>query len=293
MLKVISTLNGFIQPLRSLHIVRCSARRYTLCPFYTHDTLQSIRGYNILQLSLQHYPLNILTSQFMESLTDFFNQIQDRSISADALIIKSSIPMIYSAGLDLTELIINNNFDLDKCENYLTTFESFWLSLYCLDIPVLSLIEGDCLAAGCIIALSTDYRIMSDIDSKMGINATKVGITPPFWVCRLLSQAIGVSRADRAIQLGTVFSPKEALNIQLLDQVVSPKDCQAIALSVAEKFLFVDSLARRTIKLRFREELISELKNRLNSDRNELIRIISSDTTQERIRKLLKITKIV
>ena len=196
----------------------------------------------------------------MESLTDLFKQIQDRSISADALIINSSIPKIFSAGLDLRALVLNNSSDFDKFEYYWSVFQSFWLCLYSLDIPVLSLIEGDCLAAGCIIALSTDYRIISDVDSKIGISGTKLGITPPFWVCKLLSQVIGNSQADRAIQLGTLFSPQEALSIKLVDQVVSPQDCQAAILSMTNRFLYIDSLARKTIKLRFREELISGIE---------------------------------
>lgn len=224
----------------------------------------------------------------MESLTTLFKQIQERNTSTYALIIKSSIPKIFSAGLDLRAFFIEDNSNLDNFVSYWSTFQSFWLSLYSLDIPVVSVIEGDCLAAGCIIALSSDYRIMSEGDSKIGISGTKVGIAPPLWVCKLMSQVIGISQADRAIQLGTLFSPKQALSICLIDQVVAQEECHHTALSVVDKFLSVDHLARSEIKQRFRGELISELKNQLDADRDDFIRVISSETTQTRIRKLLK-----
>ena len=267
--------------------VRCSIRHYSLSPYYSHETFL-YRDLNILQLSLQHYPLNVLSIDFMESLTNLFKLIQERHIPTHALIIKSSIPKIFSAGLDLRAFLIDDNSNPDNFVSYWSTFQSFWLSLYSLDIPVVSMIEGDCLAAGCLIPLSSDYRIMSEVDSKIGISGTKVGIAPPLWVCKLMSHVIGISQADKAIQLGTLFSPKQALNISLVDQVVAQEECHHTALSVVNKFLSVDHLARSEIKRRFRSELISELMNRLDADRDDFIRVISSEATQTQIRKLLK-----
>ena len=282
-----SSLIKLLPSYQTVHRVRCSIRHYSLSPYYSHETFPS-RGFNLSQLSLHHYPLNILSIDFMQSLTNLFKLIQERDIPTHALIIKSSIPKIFSAGLDLGAFFIDDNSNLDNFVSYWSTFQSFWLSLYSLDIPVVSVIEGDCLAAGCLIALSSDYRIMSDGDSKIGISGTKVGIAPPIWVCKLMSHVIGVAQADRAIQLGTLFSSKQALNIKLIDQLVSQEECHNTALSVVDNFLSVDHLARSEIKRRFRRELISELMNRLDADRDDFIRIISSETTQTKIRKLLK-----
>ena len=277
------SLKKLITTVRILHCNKHSAGY----PYYSYETLQT-KEFNILQLSLHNNPVNVLTTPFIQSLTAFFKQVQDKTIPADAVIIKSSIPNIFSAGLDLHTLMIQDESDINKFKYYWSAFQSLLLSLYGLDLPVLSLIEGDCLAAGSIIVLCTDYRIMSDEAYKIGIAGTRVGITPPFWVCKLLSQVIGVSQADRAIQLGKLYSPKEALSIQLIDQVVSPQECQAAALSMSERFLSVDSLARKTIKLKFREELIWELETRFESHTDEFIKILTSESTQKLIRKLLK-----
>ena len=129
---------------------------------------------------------------------------------------------------------------------------------------------------------------MSDEAHEIGIAGTRVGITPPFWVCKLLSQVIGVSQADRAIQLGSLFSPKEALSIRLVDQVVPSQECQAAVIAMSERFLSVDSLARKSIKLKFREELIGELEARFEFHTNEFITILQSESTQKLIHKLLK-----
>ena len=267
-------------------IIHCSKFSHGT-PYFSYETIQT-KGSNVLQLSLHNHPVNVLTTPFMQSLTAFFKQIQDRTVPADAVIIKSSIPNIFSAGLDLHALTIQNESDVNNFRFYWSAFQSLLLSLYGLDLPVLSLIEGDCLAAGCIIVLCTDYRIMTDESYKIGIAGTRVGISPPFWVCKLLSRVIGESQADRAIQLGTLFSPKEALKIQFVDQVVSPQESQAAVLSMSERFLSVDTLARKSVKLKFRKELIGELETHFEFHTDEFIEVLTSESTQKLIQKLLK-----
>ena len=183
--------------------------------FYSCETIQS-NGCHILNLALCHKPVNVLSINFMERMTVLMQDIKKGVYPVDALIIRSSIPGIFSSGLDLRYQLVDKDSNFDRIYKYYTVFHSFWRSLYCLELPVVSVIDGTCLAAGCAIALATDYRITCDGPYKIGIIATKVGLPTPIWLRKMLSNVIGHTQADRSIQTSRLFSPKEVVLILLI-----------------------------------------------------------------------------
>ncbi len=89
------------------------------------------------------------------------------------------------------------------------------------------------------LAMACDYRVMYSGDNAtnnsdngghdkkkkqhiptIGLNETKLGIAAPPWMGQLMVNTIGFRPAERALALGTLFSPKDALDIGLVDVVV-------------------------------------------------------------------------
>ena len=58
--------------------------------------------------------------------------------------------------------------------------------LYTCELPVIAQINGTCPAAGCLMAISADYRIMEDNSKfRIGLNETQLGFAAPDWLCSI------------------------------------------------------------------------------------------------------------
>ena len=120
--------------------------------------------------------------------------------------------------------------------------------------------KGHAPAGGCLLAMSCDYRIMARGDYSIGISATRIvsppnlllyyiiiflysfeGIQPPFWVRDTMINTIGFRHAEKALQLGLLFNPEEALNIKLVDEVVEKDELISKAEDKIKEWLSIPS----------------------------------------------------
>jgi 3,2-trans-enoyl-CoA isomerase len=107
-----------------------------------------------------------------------------------SVILSSSNPKIFSAGLDVSELISPNS---DRLPKFWNSLQQLYLDLYGSRLAIVAAIQGHAPAAGCFLAMACDYRIMSggdtggggggaDSDMKkrfvptIGLNETQLGI---------------------------------------------------------------------------------------------------------------------
>jgi 3,2-trans-enoyl-CoA isomerase len=93
------------------------------------------------------------------------------------MILTSSLPSIFSAGLDLTELY---KPDPSRLPKFWESFQQLYIDLYGSRLAIIAAMNGHAPAAGCMLALSSDYRIMSK--GKIGLNESKLGICAPPWL---------------------------------------------------------------------------------------------------------------
>lgn len=97
---------------------------------------------------------------------------QDKKIQA--LVLRSANPSIFSAGLDLQEM---HKPEMDRLRNFWTSFQQLYIDLHGSRLACIAAIEGHAPAAGCMLALSCDYRIMASDMPKItiGLNETRLG----------------------------------------------------------------------------------------------------------------------
>ena len=56
-----------------------------------------------------------------------------------------------------------------------------------------------------------------------------MGMKATFWFRDTFRNTIGNREAEKALQLGSLFTPEQALELKLVDQIVEPKDLLAAA----------------------------------------------------------------
>jgi len=106
-----------------------------------------------------------------------------------------------------------------------------------LEIPTVAALNGDAFGGGAALALSADYRVMSDaarlgfVFARLGISGADTGAS--WW----LSRIVGPSRALEILSFGRVFDASEALALALVTEVAP---AEAFADSVSA---FVQRLA--------------------------------------------------
>ena len=63
-----------------------------------------------------------------------------------------------------------------------------------------------------------------------------------------MRRTVGKGAADRAVMLGTLFSPEEALKIKLVDQLVQSNNLTTAAEDEMKKWLKVPSKSEQALK---------------------------------------------
>ena len=64
---------------------------------------------------------------------------------------------------------------------------------------------------------------------RIGLTASLLGITPASWIRDTMVNTIGHRQTELASQLGKKFSPQEALNVKLVDEIVPQKSVLEVA----------------------------------------------------------------
>jgi len=211
-----------------------------------------------------------------------------------ALVLQSSNPSIFSAGLDIMEL---HNPKLDRLTEFWKSFQQLYLDLYGSRLACIASLQGTAPAAGCMLALSCDYRILIDHPkAKIGLNETKLGIVAPPWLSRQMVATIGHRRTELGLGLGTLYSPQEALQIGLVDELValdgdekaSKQQVANRAMEMAAEFAKIPSGAWWSNKEQLRGPFIDSMIEDRQRDMDHFVSFVTRDETQQNLTAYLK-----
>lgn len=210
----------------------------------------------ITTISMANPPVNILSKQLLSALNSSLMDTQRDN--SRGVILTSSLPTVFSAGLDIMEMYNRTEKQLTE---YWQILQDTWLTLYGLEIPIAAAINGSSPAGGCALALSCEYRVLTDGKNTIGLNETRLGLQPPTWFNFMLIDTIGYRKAELALLRGSLFSPKEALAIGLVDELAADKaDAVKKCQGYINGFKNVAFLGRSATKLNLRKHNLHWLK---------------------------------
>ncbi|GLB40509.1 putative enoyl-CoA hydratase/isomerase [Lyophyllum shimeji] len=162
---------------------------------------------------------------------------KDKNGGKGALIIvgRRDQDKFFSNGLDFANVVDDPNF-------FPNTFNPFLARLLAFPIPTIAAINGHCYAAGFMLSLACDYRVMTDGSKRnawLCMNEVHFGAVWPLSFAAVLRAKVGDPRLQRTIALeGHRFSPKEAYERGLLDHLVNGNTTAVLvkAEEVADQF---------------------------------------------------------
>ncbi|XP_004864693.1 enoyl-CoA delta isomerase 1, mitochondrial [Heterocephalus glaber] len=236
-------------------------------------------------IKFKNPPVNSLTLEFLTEFVICLEKLENDK-TFRGVVLTSDCPGIFSAGLDLREMCGKNPAHYAE---YWRAVQEMWLKVYLSNLVLVAAINGTSPAGGCLIALSCDYRVLADNPRyRMGLNETLLGLVVPFWFKDTLVNTIGHRASERALQLGLLFPPAEALQLGMVDQVVPEDQVQSTALSVMTQWLAIPDHVRQLTKNMIRKATADHLIKHQEADIQNFINFISRDSIQKSLQVYLE-----
>lgn len=137
----------------------------------------------------------------------------------------------FSAGADLIE---RRTFTEDQVRRFIVTIRDTMTAVEKAKVPVIAVINGYAFGGGTELALACDLRIAST-EAVMGLTETSLGIIPGGGGTQRLPRIVGIAKAKELIYTARRINAQTALEIGLVNQVVSPENLMDNALSLANE----------------------------------------------------------
>lgn len=242
----------------------------------------------IAVLSMANAPVNSLSLDFLTELCINVEKLE-MDKACRGLIVTSSLPKVFSAGLDILEMYGKSP---ERCAEFWRAVQEMWFKLYNSNMVTIAAVSGSSPAGGCLMSLTCDYRIMADNPRySIGLNETHLGIVAPFWFKETMVNTIGHRHAEIALELGVLYNPSEALKIGLVDQIVPQDQLLATAHEMMAKWLAVPDHARQITKSMMRKPTIDKLAANREADIKNFVSFITKDSIQKSLRMYLEMLK--
>ena len=149
----------------------------------------------------------------------------------------------FCAGDDVKEL---RNLSLSVARALSHRQAEMYLAFERLPQPIIALVNGDALGAGCVAAYSSDLRIASHA-ARFGMPEITLGWPPGYGVAQLTA-LVGKSRALELCLMGEPITSAQALDWGLVSEVVSGASLRKRGMQIAERMLQMPAAALRETK---------------------------------------------
>ncbi len=166
-------------------------------------------------------------------------------------------------------------------------FLAFSATITAFPKPLVAAINGHSPAGGCVIALACDYRVMAEGKYIIGLNEVPVGIIVPNSIFKLYSFWIGQANATRSLLEGKLFSPEEALEIGLVDELANPASIVTAAERKIRKYMGMERNTWSQSKLNIRRDLIAATAADQSKDLEAMLKQWWSPSTRSILKTII------
>lgn len=176
-------------------------------------------------ITLRRPPLNWMNIQLMEELNSALDGLLP--CPPNLLVIQAE-GKAFSVGVEVADHLG------DKAEHMIRVFHGIFRRMDSLGVPSLAVVQGAALGGGCELATYCDMVLASE-KARFGQPEIQVGVFPPI-AALAFPRMIGRKKSMELILSGEAISAHEALEVGLVNKVVSQDELQAEAQKWAQRF---------------------------------------------------------
>jgi len=196
----------------------------------------STRG-RVVELCLEHAPLNEIGSVVVEALERFVDEIERTRPSV--VVVHSGLPRGFCAGADLRELhaaIANKEPAeyLPALSGFLDRIHGVMDRLDAYPGTTIGAIHGACFGGGFELALTLDV-LVADVTGRFCFPELRLGIVPGFGGVPRLRRDVGNAVVRDLIFSGRSLNARRAEQVGLVSQVVARGEALAVARALADQ----------------------------------------------------------
>ncbi|CAG9327747.1 unnamed protein product [Blepharisma stoltei] len=151
-----------------------------------------------------------------------------------ALIITSKNHKIFSAGMDLKE-ILKEGGTAEAAARVFIALMKLYGRLLAFKVPTIGALNGHTIAGGLMFALSLDYRIMARGKSTLKMTELPLGMVLPRGGDIVLTTKLPPTVHRDLVLKGKSFSCEEGLSSSIIDELVEPQDLMRRARELANE----------------------------------------------------------
>ena len=212
---------------------------------------------------------NALGHQPIDELLKAFKSVED----AGAVILIGR-PECFSAGFDLK--IMQNS--AEQAQSLLRKGVELFLHMYLFPRPVIAACTGHAIAAGAILLLSSDIRIGSSGNYKIGLPEVNIGMALPVFATELARERISKRHYTRVTSLGENYNPKEACDVGFLDEIVDPSIVLETSIEKANNLTSIGKPQLARTRISARGPVVEIIRQNLDDDLKRFS-VIKSETS--------------
>ncbi|WP_426306403.1 3-hydroxyacyl-CoA dehydrogenase NAD-binding domain-containing protein [Acidovorax facilis] len=173
-------------------------------------------------------PVNTMCRQWQQELGEVTAQVLgDRERLGAALkgIVLASAKTSFFAGADLKATMRLTPADAPSAFGEIERMKKHFRTLETLGIPVVASLNGAALGGGWEVALVAHYRIaVADPKIQFGLPEVTLGLMPGATGVTKMTRLLGLMGAQPYILEGKLFNPAEALELQLVHELVATRE---------------------------------------------------------------------
>lgn len=187
-------------------------------------------GIATLTLDVPGRPMNVLGPQLMAEMSSALDKIEhDDSIKG---VVITSTKKDFMAGADLKWLCdtLDQNLDVKQAFAFADPLNKGYRRIETTGKPFAAAINGTALGGGLELALTCNYRVVADNEKiAIGLPEVQVGLLPGGGGTQRLPRLIGIEKSLPLLLKGTHLSPKKALELGVVDEIVPAEQLIAAA----------------------------------------------------------------
>lgn len=235
----------------------------------------------IATITIHRPPVNALNDQVVEELSGVLDIVE--SPETIRSIVFTGKGSFFSFGFDVPGFM---SYTRDDFEQYLLRYSNLIKRIFIFPKPVIAALNGHTVAAGTVLALACDHRIMQSGKAKIALNEMTFGSTVFSSVTEPLKYAVGQKRAEQILYSGQMYSAGDALSLGLVDMITAEDEFEKAVSECAGDFALKDTASFASVKRMLRHETLNNIEKVENETISEFVDIWYSESTRKNLEKI-------
>ncbi len=232
----------------------------------------------IARVVIRRGKVNAFNDAVIDEMSRTFGELAaDPSVRA---IILTGSGKFFSFGFDIPQFL---GYERERFTRYLTNFTRLYREIFLHPKPVVAMLNGHTIAGACMVSTACDYRVMVSGKARISLNEINFGSSVFAGSAEMLKLLVGHRMAETVLLSGAMYSAEEALQMGLVDQVVSEEELEAETTKIAGEYAAKDPDAYRSIKALLRRAVAERMEQTERASIEEFVRIWYSEKTWARL----------